>query len=238
MLGDPQVLITSTKRAAAGLDPIPFLLSDIRPHPSWPALKAASPTQHLSYIPHSVDATSSANIADPAKVQVRTLFVSFHHMDQEGARKVLEDAMRNAESLVYALCTANGLHRAALIRRIVEMSDFSFAGCILGPVAFIPMSWIFTPRLKPSWAVLLFTYLIPLIPLMFYWDALVSGYRTYAPHHILHLSSQAQDNVNAARVREFGEKAELVEWEWEFGRQVHTKPSAMMNHAIGKRVHK
>jgi hypothetical protein len=39
-------------------------------------------------------------VAHPDKLQVRTLFVSFHHMDQEGARRVIEDAMRHAESLV------------------------------------------------------------------------------------------------------------------------------------------
>ncbi|MGG6495193.1 UNVERIFIED_CONTAM: hypothetical protein NY603_19925, partial [Bacteroidetes bacterium 56_B9] len=75
---------------------------DLHPHPSWPSLASSSPTQQLSYIPHSVDATSSANmaVAHPDKLQVRTLFVSFHHMDQEGARRVIEDAMRHAESLV------------------------------------------------------------------------------------------------------------------------------------------
>jgi hypothetical protein len=115
------------------------------------------------------------------------------------------------------------------------MSDFSFAGCILGPIAFTPMAFAFTPRLDPSWAVLLFTYIIPLIPIMFFWDALISAYRTYAPHHILHLSKLAEANVNAERVKEHGEKAEKVEWEWEFGRQVHTKPSAVMIHAVGRR---
>ena len=86
---------------SAALPPVPFLLSDIRPHPSWPALKAKS--DNLSYIPHSVNATLCANIASSDKKQLRTLFVSFHHMNEEGARKVIEDAMRHAEALVYVL---------------------------------------------------------------------------------------------------------------------------------------
>lgn len=134
---------------------------------------------------------------------------------------------------------------------IVEMSDFGFAGCLLGPIAFIPMSWVFAPRLKPSVLVLIFTYLIPLIPLMFFWDALISAWRTYAPHHILHLSKQAEANVNkeikdralastsqdeqAGTVAQ-GDQEEEIQWEWEFGREVHTRPSAVMIWAVGKRV--
>ena len=49
--------------------------------------------------------------------------------------------------------------------------------------------WILTPRMRPlRWSRLVLTYLIPLIPLVVWWDGIVSCFRTRTPQELLALT--------------------------------------------------
>ena len=51
------------------------------------------------------------------------------------------------------------------------------------------VDWLLTPRMRPfRWSRLLFTYLVPLIPLVVLWDGIVSCFRTRTPEELLELT--------------------------------------------------
>lgn len=75
------------------------LLTDLQPPlPQWAPLSRASPTKSLSYAPHPVDATHVPSDISK-KRHIRTFCLAFHHFDEEGARRVLEDAMLTSEAV-------------------------------------------------------------------------------------------------------------------------------------------
>jgi hypothetical protein len=49
----------------------------------------------------------------------------------------------------------------------------------------LPLSWVFTLLIRPVrlWRLVL-TYLVPVIPLLIWWDGMVSSLRTYTPNEL------------------------------------------------------
>jgi hypothetical protein len=115
----------------------------------------------IIYLPAPVDA---ANV--PVTLQgIRTMICSFHHMKPDTARNIL----RNTKDSKQPMC-------------IFEISNNSFPAFlwwIAIPFNFITAFFI-TPLAKGlTWQQMLFTYLLPVIPLTFAWDGAVSNARTY-----------------------------------------------------------
>ena len=138
--------------------------------PNLPALEraqAASPG-HISFSKEPVDAT-----AVPAALQgFRTLFTSFHHFPPEKARAILRNATENRVGIAVFEVTHRSL-KALLI--------FFF----LTPLGFM----LVVPLVRPfRWWPLLWTYLIPVIPLIGWHDAVVSCLRTYSPQELRELT--------------------------------------------------
>ncbi|MFD2998760.1 hypothetical protein ACFS7Z_00165 [Pontibacter toksunensis] len=115
----------------------------------------------ISYISTSIDAT---NIPSDL-LGVRTMVCSFHHMKPGTARTIL----KNAKDMKQPIC-------------IYEISDNSFPillWWIALPLNFL-MALLITPFVRSlTWKQILFTYLIPLVPIFFAWDGAVSNARTY-----------------------------------------------------------
>ena len=92
------------------------------------------------------------------------MFDTLHHLRPRDARAVLEDAYRARVPIVIG---------EAMSRRPV----------ILLTTSLIPLFvLLLTPRIRPlsGWR-LLFTYAIPILPLVISWDGFVSCLRTYRP---------------------------------------------------------
>jgi hypothetical protein len=94
---------------------------------------------------------------------VRTMLTAFHHFDREVARGVLADAVR---------------HRRAIA--VFEPSERTLRAILLvlfgGPLAVL----LLTPFVRPfRWGRLLWTYLLPVVPLALVWDGVVSCLRSY-----------------------------------------------------------
>jgi hypothetical protein len=119
-------------------------------------LKIRSP---IDYWPHSVNAACV-----PLELAgIRTLFLSFHHLAPATARAVLRHACEQREPICIFEATARTAPAIAL----------SF----LIPVLVL----LVTPSIRPISAFqIFFTYLIPLVPLLAFWDGLVSQLRTYS----------------------------------------------------------
>jgi len=146
------------------------LLTDRYPHGAHAGEVREEPTGRVDFHPDPVDATHV-----PAGLHgVRTLFLSFHHFRPEPARKILADAVRAGSGIA--------------IFELTERRLISMLGAVLG----IPiMVLLLTPFIRPfQWSRLLFTYLLPILPLLIFWDGLVSHLRTYSVEELEQLVAE------------------------------------------------
>jgi hypothetical protein len=122
----------------------------------------------LSAVDFSVDA---ANVPDSLK-GFRTIFSSFHHFPDDVARAVLADAVRCGDGFAMA--------------EVTSRTPRAFATMFLMPV----FAWLLAPFTRPfRWSRLLLTYLLPIIPLVVFWDGLVSCCRTRTPQELMTLTA-------------------------------------------------
>jgi hypothetical protein len=113
----------------------------------------------IRYHREAIDATKI-----PAELRgFRTMFTAFHHFRPEQARAIVADAVRRREGLAVFEATQRGF----------------LALLVMLPAPLV--IWAFTPFIRPfRWSRLLWTYLIPLVPLVTLFDGLVSCLRTYS----------------------------------------------------------
>lgn len=127
----------------------------------------------LAFHPHPVDAT-----ALPAGLTgFRTLFTAFHHFRPDAARTILADAVRAGQGI--------GIFEAT------QRTAPSLLATAFSPLIVLAV----TPFIRPfRWSRLLWTYLIPLVPLLVLFDGLVSCLRTYTPRELRTMT----DSLDAA----------------------------------------
>ena len=144
--------------ALAKHGPVRVVLTDLYPNVrAFTAVRAEAP--EVDFHPQPVDATSV-----PASLQgVRTMFNAFHHFPFSKAAAVLGDAVAAGQPV--AIFEGAGTRALALVAMPMQ----------------IPLLLLLTPFVRPfRWSRLLFTYLIPLIPLLVLFDGTVSFLRLYS----------------------------------------------------------
>lgn len=95
-------------------------------------------------------------------VAFRTIINAFHHFRPDTARAILSDAVAAGQPIA--------------IFEIPERTVRTILPMFLTPL----LVWLSTPFIRPfSWLRLLFTYLIPIVPLYSLWDGVVSQLRAY-----------------------------------------------------------
>lgn len=141
------------------------VLSDLYP------VGNGKPHPRLSWLPQPLDATR----VPPELAGVRTMFSAFHHFRPEAARAILADTFR--------------------CRRSICIFEFG-SGTLLGVATMIlvPLNVLALMALaRPfRWGNLVFTYLIPVLPLMIFWDGVVSMLRLYSPEQMRALTAELQ----------------------------------------------
>jgi hypothetical protein len=150
-------------------------------YPNLRALEnAGAASENITYYPSSVDAMKV-----PSELKgFRTMFTSFHHFPPEEARAILQNAVDAGE----------GIGIFEITRRAPLNIGLMFAWAL--------MPLVCTPWIRPfRWSRLLWTYLIPIIPLVFLFDGVVSCLRTYRPQEL----------------REIVDKLTTGEYQWEIG---------------------
>jgi hypothetical protein len=107
----------------------------------------------------------------------RTLFTSFHHFRPAEARAILADARRKGEGI-----------------GVFEFTERTWWLWTL-PVLLIPVVvWMCTPFMRPfSWRRVLWTYVLPVVPLLAMWDGAVSNLRSYSPRELSELVAPMED---------------------------------------------
>ena len=131
-------------------------------YPNLEALRRTSSKagERLRVHVEPVDATRIPSTLDG----FRTMFTAFHHFSPPAARSILEDAVRNGQGI-----------------GIFETTERSAKAVLL--TALSPLFvLIATPFIRPfRWSRLLWTYLVPIVPLVVLFDGVVSCLRTYSP---------------------------------------------------------
>lgn len=142
-----------------------LLLTDL-----YPNLQAAEkfnkgPNANVTYARQPVDAMAMTSMPEGLK----TMINSFHHMRPEVAKKILQSAQEHQQAI--------------LIYEMGENKIPTWLWILLLPLSLlimIIMVWLMTPFVKPlTWHQLLFTYLIPVIPICYAWDGQISMARFY-----------------------------------------------------------
>lgn len=154
--GTPALLLQPALEAELG--PIEIILTDKHPPRRMPRPEPAA-RGAVRYVQQSIDATSFTE--GPAGL--RTFFEGFHHFRPVEAKRILQEAVDAEEPIA-----------------ILEITERSWSSILftLGVALAAPF---LAPFVRPfRWSRLLFTYVIPAMILIAWWDATVSSLRSYS----------------------------------------------------------
>ena len=166
--------------ALIGLSPhlrekVPYLkiiLTDY--YPNVKALEQVKKeSDHITYENRSIDARNV-----PSELTgLRTLFLTFHHFKPADAKSILQNAVDTKNPIA--------------IFEGQERSLPSILAMIFSPITVL----LTTPFIRPfSFGRLLFTYLVPIVPILVLWDGVVSSLRTYSIKEMNALIAGVKDN--------------------------------------------
>jgi ubiquinone/menaquinone biosynthesis C-methylase UbiE len=159
--GGPMIEVLEKLKEKEKFADLQLTLTDL--YPNQKAIKKIKRDgkRDLDYLEASLDATK----VDLNLRGLRTMVSGLHHMRSEVAKLILQNAKVSQQPIL-----------------IFEISDNSapiFLWWLAIPVAFITSLFV-TPMVRPmSVQQLIFTYLIPILPLFIAWDGAVSNARTY-----------------------------------------------------------
>ena len=149
-----------------GLDQVELVMTDLYPNKEVARKFNENTEDKINYLETPVDATDLHSAPNGLK----TMINSFHHMPPKAARKILESAAQNKQPI--------------LIYELAENKIPVLVWALFLPIALpilMVMTWFMTPFVKPlTWQQLVFTYLIPIIPICYAWDGQASMPRMYS----------------------------------------------------------
>lgn len=127
----------------------------------------------MEFIPKPVDAMR----IPPELDGFRTIFSSFHHFGPVEARAILADAVAQ--------------HRGIAVFEAAKRDARTIAATVAIPI----LCWRVTPRVRPfRWSRLLWTYLLPVVPLTLFVDGVLSCLRSYSLDDLRELTAGLDDN--------------------------------------------
>ena len=153
---------------------LPVILTDKFPNVDAYCLLKHESNGDIDFVDNSVDAMNV-----PSELTgLRTIFSAFHHFNKNQAKLVLQNAVKARQPIA-----------------VFDGGDkniFTVLGIIvLHPVIF----FLFTPFFRPfRFSRIIFTYLLPLIPLCTIWDGVVSIMRLYRPAELLAIANSINGN--------------------------------------------
>ena len=128
-----------------------------------PLKKHKKSANNIEYITISINAM---NVPENLK-GLRTQFLSLHHFRPNDAKQILQNAIDTQSTIA--------------IFEAQERNLKSIIFMLFSPINVLLM----TPFIKPfKIGRVIFTYLIPILPLLVLWDGLVSVLRTYSPKEL------------------------------------------------------
>jgi len=145
--------------------PIPqFVLSDLFPNRAALQLSQAQNPDQIEVSVGPIDATDVSGELDHDS---RMMVNAFHHFDDDHARAILADCAAKKKNIFIFESTPRGL--GTFIRLGMSMPH-------------VPIALLVNPFVAPRNKLLkfVFTYIVPLIPIAFSWDSVITNLRTYS----------------------------------------------------------
>lgn len=164
--GGPMIEVVDKINMANEVEkPIKLFLSDKYPNAKTVRRINDLELPNVEYLKHSVDALEMKNSPNGLK----TMIASFHHMPPSIAKQILSSAEESKEPI--------------LIYELAENNIPVMVWWLLLPISLtvlVVMSLIMTPLVRPlTINQIVFTYIIPVIPIVYAWDGQASIMRTY-----------------------------------------------------------
>lgn len=158
------------RRLAARGRTVEVVLTDLLPNLA--AFEHAAQTTGCRYRADAIDATS----VPPDLTGLRTVFNAFHHFPPSLARRILADAVASRQAIL-----------------IVEIPHRSLVG-VASTAVFSVLCLLLTPLIRPfSLDRLVWTYLVPVLPLMVGFDGVMSSLRAYDLDELADLTEGLED---------------------------------------------
>ena len=137
---------------------VPILLTDQYPNLDAFTRVAIDSNYPIDSMRTPVDARYVSSVSG-----FRTMFSSFHHFEPEDARQVLRSAIQCGQSIG--------------VFEVAQRSPLTVSAIFLTPL----FLWWITPSIRPfSWGRILWTYILPLVPFIVWFDGLISCLRAYS----------------------------------------------------------
>jgi hypothetical protein len=151
-----------------GAAPLEVLLTDKFPSTTKLQDRESPTAKRIHFLSDSIDATQIPRYLRG----FRTLFSSFHHLNPDEARGLLQDSVNKRQAI--------GVFEAPARHTLTLLS------LLLIPIA----AWLFVPFRRPfRWSRLVWTYLIPVIPFVLFFDGLISCLRAYSLEELREMAS-------------------------------------------------
>ncbi|KAF5008620.1 hypothetical protein FDECE_5110 [Fusarium decemcellulare] len=190
---------------------VDFVLTDSHPNiNAWALIDSQNP--HITYDGQSVDASQAperlTQPKDGRKI-FRLFNLAFHRFDDDLAQRILKDTIDSNQGFA--------------IFELQDRSIMSFLADLLLPVGVV----LSAPYYALKWrspSVLIFTWLIPIIPLVLMWDGIVSSLRTREPEEVEALLHGCNSN--------------LAGWEFRTGKERFLWPFRYLNWIICQPIKK
>ncbi|MGD0707194.1 MAG: hypothetical protein ABSA51_01935 [Anaerolineaceae bacterium] len=157
--------------------PVRITLTDKYPNPKSITKVDEKDLPGIEYCPHSIDARDVPEDMDG----MRTMFEGFHHFRPEDARKILSDAQAKGKAI--------GVFEASLI------PPAGIILLVLSPIITLMTYLLVTPFIRPfRLSRILWTYLLPVVPLATCWDGVISLLRVYSEKELNDLVDPIRTN--------------------------------------------
>lgn len=218
------------------MQPVPFLLSDLYPNlEAW--IQHSSRSDNLGFIPQRVDATNPPFAAiscttpgdkdaalnqgfehDGRKV-FRLFCLSFHHFDDEGAKRVLKSTMETSDAFA-----------------IVELQDRRIGSLALMLLEFWLLVLVMWLWFWEDWVALACTYLLPVLPAVHALDGFVSCLRTRTFDEVVALVDEVLGKPGSSHLKGTGVTVRRRDWTFTSVRMLHTWPVGYLNAVVGRKI--
>jgi len=153
---------------------ISFVLTDLYPRIEAYQYLAKKYGDRISFIHYPVDALNVPGFMNG----FRTIFSGIHHFSPAEVKAVLQNSIKAKQGIAVFDGGNKNLFMILLI-------------LVFHPLALA----VFTPFIKPfRWSRLLFTYLIPVIPISSVWDGIISIINLYTPSQLLSIGKVAGES--------------------------------------------
>ncbi len=128
----------------------------------------AKSSGRIDFVATSLDARA----VEPNLVGMRTMFSAFHHFPPDDALALLRNASDAGASIGVFDVTSARTNPRSMLQTIAFLA--------VAPLLFLLTYVALTPRLGPiTWQRVVFTYLIPIMPVLTWWDFMVTAWRAY-----------------------------------------------------------